>query len=483
MTLSFSYQGSLLTPANFFVFALYDSTAPTVLLEKIAPPKPYGNPIQGQFLYNCINGHNYILKVWESPDDTATGIVRNETDLTARGNVVTVRDDEYLQVDVTADLFSGTNTYINPTYENWDIAIGRVGAFPITPESAADISAPNYRRTNADDSPNDLGSKITLLDDGVTWQSNETWYVTFKTKIEIAPDPGTPSPIFGSGRIITANETLTSADVNNCLLVQSATSKISLTLPLLSDVVDFSFLYFNSQGGSHKNAVILAQGSDKISYNGDRVNIILGQREVLRIYKGFGKWQIEGEHSYYNNGDKFVASYLVTETNCMACDGSLKLRTDYPRLWEWVQSLGAGVVVTDTVWTSTTITRAGVTYYTKKGCFSTGDGSTTFRVPLIQDNFIRPADGSTFIAGQFRVNTNLKHIHLNGMGNDTTGLFVYGGKTTNMPGAATRTIANAFNADIYQGKSSEMSLDGGDNIWTDDEAKPNSIGYYQLLRF
>lgn len=482
MQLSIFSQTSLLNPSNNLVFALYDYSAPTVVLESQAPAKPYGNPLQITFLYNCIAGHVYLVKVWESPDSTPSGTVRNSTSIVANGNIVTVRGDEYWQVDVTTDLVSGTNTFIKADLENWEFSIERIGTGTMTPDAAPDISSPNYKRTNSDDTANDLGRKITLLDAGVTWQPNEVFCVRFTTQIEIAPSPGTPSPIFGSGRIITADETLTSADVNNCLLIQSATSKIALTLPLLSAVTDFSFLYFNSQGGSHKNAVIAAQGSDKIEYNGDRTNIILGQREVLRIYKGFGKWQIEGEHSYYNNGDKFVYSYLTTETNCLFCNGAEINRADYPRLWEWVQSLASGLVVTDTVWNNTTTVYGGFTYYTKKGCFSTGDGSTTFRIPFIQEAF-RPVDGAVRLAGSWMRDTMRSHIHLNGIANDTDGLFVYGGSATGVPGSANRTVANAFNAISRQGKSSGISIDGGTALITDSQTKPIDIGGYLLLRF
>lgn len=61
-------------------------------------------------------------------------------------------------------------------------------------------------------------------------------------------------------------------------------------------------------------------------------------------------------------------------------DGAMLSRTAYPTLWAHVQAVGA---VSDAAW-------LGGAY----GQFSSGDGSTTFRLPDIRSHFLRPADKS-----------------------------------------------------------------------------------------
>jgi hypothetical protein len=57
-------------------------------------------------------------------------------------------------------------------------------------------------------------------------------------------------------------------------------------------------------------------------------------------------------------------------------------------------------VVSDTVWTGTTATHNGRTIYTKKACFSTGNGTTTFRMPLLTNAMISiTTDGNVKLPG------------------------------------------------------------------------------------
>lgn len=72
----------------------------------------------------------------------------------------------------------------------------------------------------------------------------------------------------------------------------------------------------------------------------------------------------------------------MLELNELLLDGSLKNRADYPRAWEKIQSLGTALV-TDTDWNlASAVTANGQTVpYPNRGKFSTGDGSTTFRLP------------------------------------------------------------------------------------------------------
>lgn len=401
MFISVSSQTSLINEDNFFVFALYDSTASTILLEKQAPAKPYGNPLQISFLYNCLNGHIYIIKLWESPDDTATGAVRNSFSQSINSNQasVLIKMDEYLQADVTSGLVNGATSYVNLNWVNWEYSLERIGQGTMVPDFT-DNTEPNYHQ--------DAAGGFHLIQSGDVFQPEEKFVARFVPQV-IPNLGGDPSPIFGSGRIITADETLTNADTGQALLIQSATNKITITLPALSTVSDFVFMYFYSAGGSHINAVMQAPGSDKIIYPGDLSKIILGQCELLKIYKAFGKWNVENELSGVKSVGRLFYDY-IPEINSLPLNGQLVSRATYPRLWAWAQTLSAGSVVSEAAWNSTFITVDGLNYYTNQGYFSTGDGSTTFRLPLIY-YFLRPVDTTIRNAGSFQVQTIQLHDH------------------------------------------------------------------------
>jgi microcystin-dependent protein len=93
-------------------------------------------------------------------------------------------------------------------------------------------------------------------------------------------------------------------------------------------------------------------------------------------------------------------------TGWLEANGALVSRTAYPALWRY--AAGCANTVTDANWTSTTA----------YGAFSTGDGSTTFRLPDLRGYFLRSwahdATGSLDYgrnAGIYQAQAVLSHTH------------------------------------------------------------------------
>lgn len=107
--------------------------------------------------------------------------------------------------------------------------------------------------------------------------------------------------------------------------------------------------------------------------------------------------------------DSAVIGQIVFEPRTQAragylkCNGALIKRADYPKLWAYAQASGA--LVTDAAW------GAG-----NNGCFSHGDGATTFRLPELRGEFLRcwddgrGADASRAI-GTWQGGQNAYHAH------------------------------------------------------------------------
>jgi hypothetical protein len=400
MTISVAAQASLINSANNFVFALYDASAPSVLLESIAPAKPYANPLQVTFTYNCLSGKIYNIKLFESADTTPSGAVRGSFSQSANGSTVLIRATEYLQVGVTPGLTAGETLYEDTSWLNWNYKVTRNPDVMI-PDDTTNTD-PNYHK--------EATGGFSLIVPGDQFQPGEDFIIEFEPQVTPIT-AGTPSAIFSTGRIITANESLDNTDLDQALIIQSATSKINVKLPLLATIGDFKFVYLYSCGGSHKNAVIATQGSDKINYNGDKGEIILGQCEALKVYKAFGKWQVDNDLPGVRQAGELLYNYFKDELNTLECKGQLINREDYPRITAYVNTLDADSVVTDSAWTSTFQTIDGVTVYTKKHCFSSGDGSTTIRLPLLNNTVLKGIDGTTRKAGSFQMDQILDHAH------------------------------------------------------------------------
>lgn len=470
MQISVSSQTTLNNAANNFVFALYDASAPSVLLESQAPAKPYGVPLQVTFTYNCVSGHIYIIRLWESADTTPTGVVRNSFSQSVQSNTstITLKMDEYLEADVTTGLTSGTTAYVNTDWAGWVYSIERIGQGTMVPISSGDTD-PNY-------SINVLGG-FNLTQTGDTFQPNEKFVVRFIPQVTTGPTPaGTPSPVFSAGQIITANKTLTSADSGQALILQGASNKLAVTMPPLSSVADFTFFYFFSNGGSHINAVLQAAGTDKFSYNGNQSQIILGQCEVARVYKAFGVWNLENELTGVNKVGETFFAYSNTIINSAPFAGQLLDRTVYARAWAFVQSLPSGSILSDTAWSSSYLIVDGQNIYTGKGFFSTGDGSTTFRMPLLTDKMLKGSDGVSRTIGDLELDQLLSHEHEETIGLLPTSLFGRG-QVTRVVGNYNRT--SSLVSDLTGPPTDNQ---GNNLVRVGNENKVRNISNYLMMR-
>lgn len=400
MQIQVSIQASLLDNSKFFVVALYDSSAPSVLLESIAPSKPYGNPFQVTFTYNAQSSHLYIVKLWESVNSSPAGTVRTSCDVTPSKDQITIRGDEYLTADITPGMVSGTDTYTDATLQGWVYSIECIGMGTLYPD------------TSSNPTPD-----VTVNIDGWTFlndrlfQPNEKFVQRFEPQVSVVSSAGDPSPLFSSGQIITADTSLITTDANQALFLQSASSSLTVTLPLLAVTGEYSFFYLYSQGGSHKNATILANGTDTILFNGTVGKIVLGQCETVIIFKANGVWNIASDLQGLLNVGEIIQSCKTPLVNKIWADGTLYNRADYPRLWDYASSLSSGSICSDAEWNTAT---GGV--YLNKCKYSTGDGSTTFRVPLLIDMLLRGVDGSVRFPLSYQVDALKDHRHstLNG---------------------------------------------------------------------
>ena len=459
--ISISSQTTLLDSAKYFVFALYDATAPTVVIESQQPPKPYGNPLQITFTTNCTLGRVYIVKLWESVDATPTGIVRNSMSVTPNATTTIIRFTEYLEVDITTGLVAGTTAYVDLTWHNWNYTLIR----------NPNVMVPDNVGLSPYDYTPDTAGGFTLTGTGDKFQPNERFIVIFNPQVVLST-PGTTGPVT-AGRIITANETLTSADVGKALIVQSATSEIVLQMPLLATVTDFSFLYFYSNGGTHKNAVFNCQSTDKF-YNGGNVgSIILGQQEVLKCYKAFGKYWPDCELNQLVG--QLIFTYAIAPVNTLKCAGQLISRATYPRLWAWVSGLESGVVITDSTWVAS-VNASGVS--DKKGFFSSGDGSTTFRLPELRLQMLKGVSSSR-LPGSFEDHAGIAHKHEGTTGSLPTSLFGFS-NVSRVVGSYSGTNTGPDDLVSLPVQNDGSSFVSG--IWA-GENKVRNIGTYILIKY
>jgi hypothetical protein len=446
-----SAQVTLLDLAKFFVFSLEDASAPGVSIETKVPTKPYGNPIQVTFTTACVQNHVYTIKVWESVDSSPTGVVRCSYSVTVTVNSVFVRLPLYAEVDITAGWVSGTSTVVDSSLVGWDYILRRNPAYLVQDTHSTFTTLDKYTK-NTDG--------FTLV--GNTLSANEQWILEFVPQI-VAAQPGVPSSPFGTGRIVTTDTTFTNSDKNQCLLLEKASgaAALNLKLPVLSTVTDFTdVFYFMSDGGSQKNSIIACQVSDKIKYQNDVTSLTIGQAETIGFFKAFGKYRVIHDTTGIRSVGELLYNYNDKEINTLVCNGSVKNRADYPRLWAFVQDLSTGVV-SESTWNNF-VTIDGVTIYPNRCNFSLGDGSTTFRLPLLTNIMLKGVDGSVRVPGSFENHAMIDHQHEGTAGTLPTTLFgrgatrvvgTYGGSAsgstdlTSKPVNSSGTLISAIGAE------------------------------------
>jgi hypothetical protein len=192
---------------------------------------------------------------------------------------------------------------------------------------------------------------------------------------------------------ISTDTALTSLHRQKLIQATFGSAHGTITLEDLNDAPANSIVCIATLINNSYQTKIAAKNGQKIYYNNTSLDYIwLGISETLWLYRGDDGWYVLNQLPGVDNvGDEFFGR--KQKPNTLIASGELVLRADYPRLWEYVQSLGFGLV-SDATWNTVAIienaalgTRAGYKPY--EGCYSMGDGATTFRLPNMQEKFVR----------------------------------------------------------------------------------------------
>lgn len=186
---------------------------------------------------------------------------------------------------------------------------------------------------------------------------------------------------FNEFTFLSVSTSLTKTDVVQKLVVIDANNaSIACSLPDLPGAdagVRVSIMAYNvtkqvTVGSSSQN-IIISSVLKRFLYlgDGDMIDLVwTGDHWLLLDFKG----------NFFEVGlPVFAYSELP---NTKPATGQLLNRAEYPRLWEYANGLN-GSIVNDITWNNTT---------GYKGFFSTGNGTTTFRLPDLRSMFIRGLD-------------------------------------------------------------------------------------------
>lgn len=232
-----------------------------------------------------------------------------------------------------------------------------------------------------------------LLQSGDVLHTNERFKLTLFSLIGGGGGGGgTTVQTFISGKkVVTSNTTLDPVvDVNKIIQVRDSGTALTLTLPSVGDMAANSFWPIETAINCTKPLTVVTTGGQYVYFNsGQRTTFHMMPGEVCWLYRDDdGFYVINDFANVYKKLAKPEAAYKA-DLNQLLCKGQSLLRADYPRLWEYIQTLGASLV-SDATWSTASAVHTGRTILKPyRGCFSTGDGSTTFRLPDLMNMALR----------------------------------------------------------------------------------------------
>ena len=285
---------------------------------------------------------------------------------------------------------AGTDTAPIPSIAGQDFTLDRAG-FPMEPLLPDDSNA-----ATAEYEVLDAGG-FKLLNGGILGL-NERFTLTL---FGLIGGGGTGSTTYASfirgKKEVTTNTALDPVnDINKIIQVRGDTSALTITLPSVGDIAANTLIPIEALIGNTKPTTVATSGGQYIYLNNSqKTSIILLPGEVAWLFRDDDGFYIINDYAErYKKIGQPMAAYKA-ELNQLVCKGQLVARADYPRLWELVQTLGSSLV-SDATWSTASVSHTGRTILKPyRGCFSTGDGSTTFRLPDLMNMALRGVKAET----------------------------------------------------------------------------------------
>jgi hypothetical protein len=369
--------------ANLYV-AVYYATSPNaeVAHQLINPP----HVASVQVAIPNLDPVALLIKIFETTGTVAGGTVRANFMLDPESGGVELRLDKFYHAGVDPELPVGGNTLTDATLEGWNFTFELAGAGTQEPGD-------HY---TYDDS---IGQIILINPAGYQTQQGELWVLHFVPKVVSTTPSSSNAGTFSTLQVINDDKTLTNTDAGSGFLIVGNPAVVNITLPALSLVASYKPWPFFSYPGLHIAVVLKAVGTDQIlAYGGtvrtDNGSFILGQYENVTLIPTTLGWLAQPQGADGRDVGEIVYRYDTLNNNVIFASGQLISRTTYIRLWNYVQRLDPSLLITDAQWNNAALNNTAK--------YSTGDGSTTFRVPrLWTKGILRAVPGSTRKAGSY----------------------------------------------------------------------------------
>jgi hypothetical protein len=243
----------------------------------------------------------------------------------------------------------------------------------------------------------------------------------------IPPSGGSGSGFIAGEVPVNTNINISVNDLNKLYQVRGASNALTINLPDVNLCPEKSFVIIECLITNQKQHSINTTGGQYIYINNEsRTTVYISKGEYIWLYRTEEGWFAITDKGNFTNLAMPKAAYKVG-LNQVLCDGSLLLRADYPRLWEFIQTLGTSFV-SEATWQTASVVISGRTVLRPyRGCFSDGTSSLNFRLPDLMNMALRgvknvggsDTERHLNAAGGYQDPTMPEHYHTDG--HETTG--------------------------------------------------------------
>lgn len=333
------------------------------------------------------------LPIWNSADDktrhTKLSTLRSYLDYgSPSGLEPVINGAKILYITTASD--AGQTTVNIPEVAGESFNLIRSGQ-PLKVEKAGVVD-PEYRILS--------GGGFELIGNSPAMEEEERFELEVYTKVggsTTVSASGGGSALVTGKVVVSTNTTMTTSNhLRKLIQLRAGATQISLTLPSIVDIPNGTIIPIEASVSNDFQNAIQTQGGQYIYMNGGNYQkVYIANGEALWLYRDDdGFYVINDFGRNYMEVGRIESSYRVNPGELLA-NGAVYSRAAYPRLWEFVQSLG-GSLISDSLWnTASAIVDGQQVSKPYRGCFSTGDGSTTFRVPDLMDVSLRGVKSTT----------------------------------------------------------------------------------------
>lgn len=231
---------------------------------------------------------------------------------------------------------------------------------------------------------------------------------------------------FGAAKPIPTNYTINPVDLGSVFQIRPTAAGLTVTLPDHTAVPLYSIIPFETSLMQPFAVRIQTTLGQKLYLAGQELTFtFIHPGEVLWIYNTTQGWFTCNVKGNWGEVGKVTQGYQVG-LNEIALQGQELQRALYPRLWAMAQTIG-GSLVSESLWQTGGGTVDGVAVTQAfRGCFSTGNGTTTFRLPNMQGMSVKGlktgVDASRYqnIPGVYQPGRVGPHRHFTFYDNGTT---------------------------------------------------------------